>query len=366
MLYTVLYCIVSMQRPVESIRFFVDVPPVQTPLRNVTAGIIALVMIVVFAVLGFHFFADYEWIDALWMVVITISTVGYGERSEVELNAKLLSIGVIMLGVTAGAYTFTGLIQLILAGEIDRVLGRKRMEKELKKMKNHTIVCGFGKSGRELCERLKDAGQSFIVVENNADQIEQAGDAGYLVFDGDATDEEVLKRLGVESAKAIVVGLPTDAENVFITLSARNLCSKLRIVASADKASSSKKLRQAGANEVVLTHGMVADHISRLVTRPSAARFFEILSQAGHLELEVDELVIGPDSPVASKTIAKSKIRDLHELLIVGVRPEEGEFLFNPRGNQMLAVGDTVLVMGKIADIEAFKKSKRLEYVESE
>ena len=343
-----------------------DVVSVRDPLQKMKAGFIALAMIVVIAILAFRYVCDYDWVDALWMVVITISTVGYNERSQVDVNTKLLCIGVILLGVTAAAYAFTGMIEMILAGEIDRALGRRRMEKELKKLRQHTIVCGFGKSGRDLCDCLRNAGEDFVVVDNNDDQIEQASNAGYLVFDGDATDEEVLKQLGMDSAKAIVVGLPTDAENVFITLSARNLCPNIRIVASAEKASSSKKLRQAGANEVVLTHRMVADHISRLVTRPSAAHFFEVLSQASNLELEIDELVIQVDSPVASQTIAQSEIRDRHELLIVGVQPEGGEFQFNPRGHHQLAVNDTVLVMGKYADIEKFKKTNRLASAESE
>ena len=332
----------------------------RTPLQKMKTGFVALSVIVLGAIIGFRFFAGYGWIDAIWMVVITISTVGYGEHSQVDTMTKLLSVGVILLGVTAAAYTFTGMIQMTLAGELDRALGRRRVEKELKKLSGHTIVCGFGKSGRELCERLSRAQHSFVVVENDDERIEQARDAGCLVLDGDATDEEVLKRLRLETAKAIVVGLPSDAENVFITLSARNLCSHIRIVAAAEKASSSKKLRQAGANEVVLAHRMVADHMSRLITRPSAAQFFEVLSQASNLELEIDELLIRADSPMAAQTIAESQIRDRHELLVVGVRPEGGEFQFNPRGDQKLSVGDTVLVMGKFAAIEAFKQVKHL------
>ena len=332
----------------------------QHPLAKLRAGLLALGAIVLVAVVAFHSIAGYSWIDALWMVVITISTVGYSEQSDASATIKLLSLGTILLGVTAAAYTFTGVIQMILEGEVDRVLGKRRMQRQIDQLCDHTIVCGFGKSGPSLCERLKQSGHDFVVIDNDDERIEQATDLGYVTFHGDATDEDVLKEVGIEKASTMVVALATDAENVFITLSGRNLCPDLRIVASAERESSSRKLCQAGANEVVLTHRMVADHMSRLVTRPSAAHFFDILSEAGNMELEIDELIVNDDSPLVGQTIAQSRIRDQYELLIVGLRPQGEPFEFNPSATRSLGAGETMLVIGKADRIATFKDRNHL------
>lgn len=330
------------------------------PLRKMRVGFLALGTIVLTAVVAFHTIAGYTWIDSVWMVVITISTVGYSEQSDASATIKLLSLFTILMGVTAAAYLFTGVIQMVLEGELDRAMGLRRMQKQIDELKNHTIVCGFGKSGPALCERLKKSGHQFVVVDNHEDRIAEAVEWGYLAFQGDATDEDVLKSVRIMNAETIVVSLVTDAENVFITLSARNLCPNLRIVASAERESSSRKLQQAGANEVVMTHQMVADHMSRLVTRPSAAHFFDILSEAGNMELEIDELVVNDDSPLASQTIAESRIRDRYELLIVGLRPVGGEFEFNPSATRTVGRGETMLVMGRAEQIQKFKDTNHL------
>lgn len=333
------------------------------PLQKMRVGFLALGTIVLTAVVAFHTIAKYSWIDAIWMVVITISTVGYSEQSDASPTIKLLSLMTILLGVTAAAYLFTGVIQMLLEGELDRVMGMRRMQKQIDQLENHTIVCGFGKSGPALCERLKSSGHQFVVVDNDDQRIAEASELGYLAVQGDATDETVLEDVRVRFAETIVVSLATDAENVFITLSARNLCPELRIVASAERESSSRKLAQAGADEVVMTHRMVADHMSRLVTRPSAAHFFDILSEAGNMDLEIDELVVNDDSPLASQTIAELRIRDHYHLLIVGLRPVGGEFEFNPVASRTVGCGETMLVMGRAEDIQKFKDAKNLSQI---
>ena len=331
------------------------------PLAKIRVGFLALATIVLITVVAFHTLAGYEWIDAIYMVVITISTVGYGEQSDAPAIVKLLSIATIGLGVSASAYTITGVVQILLEGEVDRLMGKRRMKKQINSLKDHTIVCGYGKSGLGLCERLEQAGHHFVVVDRDEERIKEATDHGYTTYFGDATDEDVLREVRIEDAASIVINLPTDAENVFITLSARNLCPNIRIVASAERESTSKKLCQAGANEVVLSHRMLADHMSRLVTRPSAAHFFDILFQAGNMELEIDELIVAPDSPLIGETISSSRIRDRHGLLIVGLRPDDGEFEFNPPADRKIGVDETMLVMGPADKINHFKDKNRLQ-----
>ncbi|MCA9135230.1 MAG: potassium channel protein [Planctomycetales bacterium] len=335
-------------------------PPMHSPFTKIRRGATALGLIVLLAIVGFHNIAGYGWVEAVWMVVITISTVGYGEHSAHDGTTQLLSIAVILLGTTAAAYTFTGMIQLTLQGEFDRAFGRRRMEKELSKLKKHTIICGFGKSGPVLAKDLQRRRSKFVILEIDPVNFQHAIDLGYLAINADATDEEALKQANICYASAIVVALPTDAQNVFITLSARNLCPSIRIVAQADQESSSRKLRQAGANEVVMGHQMVAEYMSRLVTRPTAARFFSSLTEPEFKDLMLDEFAILNGSAIENQSIAGLGIRDKHELLVVAIKGHDERLDFNPRGDRVLKVGETILVMGKQEDVSAFQKSYSL------
>ncbi|MEO1614296.1 MAG: potassium channel protein [Planctomycetota bacterium] len=327
-----------------------------SPFNKIRVGATALLLIVLLAVLGYRFIADYDWIQSFWMVVITISTVGYSETSREDVATQVLSIAVILLGTTAAAYTFTGMIQLTLQGELDEAFGRRRMEKEILKLNNHTIICGFGKTGPVLAADLARRNRSFVIIEIDPANFEQAIDLGYTAINEDATDEDVLREARIEDANSIVVALPTDAENVFITLSARNLCPAIRIVAQAEQESSARKLRQAGANEVVMGHQMVAEYMSRLVTRPTAAQFFSSLTQPEFQDLMLDELLIPSGSELANQSIAELRIRDQHELLVVAVKSSEDDLDFNPPGDRQFRAGETMLVMGKQEAVSAFQK----------
>ncbi|MEM0924433.1 MAG: potassium channel protein [Planctomycetota bacterium] len=327
-----------------------------SPFNKIRIGATALLLIVLLAVIGYRLIADYDWIEALWMVVITISTVGYSEHSRQDIGTQLLSITVILLGTTAAAYTFTGMIQLTLQGELDEAFGRRRMEKEILKLKNHTIICGFGKTGPVLAADLARRNRKFVIIELDPVHYEHAVDLGYTALNDDATDEDVLRQAHIEHATSIVVALPTDAENVFITLSARNLCPAIRIVAQAEQESSAKKLRQAGANEVVMGHQMVAEYMSRLVTRPTAAQFFSSLTEPEFQDLMLDELLIPENSQLANRSIAQLRIRDQHELLVVAVKSPDDSLVFNPAGDRPFQSGETMLVMGKQEAVVAFQK----------
>jgi voltage-gated potassium channel len=335
----------------------------ESSFKKIRRGATALAAIVVLAVIAYRTIAGYNWLESLWMVVITISTVGYSESSSLDWQVQLLSIAVILLGSTAAAYTFTGMIQIMLQGELDRAFGRRRMEKEVSKLQNHTIICGFGKSGPVLAKDLAERRFQFVIVELDDANYQQAIDMGYLAINADATDEDTLKHAGISRANSIVVALPTDAENVFITLSARNLSPGVRIVAQADQESSARKLRQAGANEVVMGHQMVAEYMCRLVTRPTAAQFFYSLTQPEFKDLMLDELYIPEASAIVGQSIAQLRIRDQHELLVVAVKSTTGALDFNPPGDRVFQCGETILLMGKQADVNIFQK--RYELIES-
>lgn len=327
-----------------------------TSFQRVRQGAISLAIVFVFAVLGYHLVGGYPWLDAIWMVVITISTVGFSERSELPVELQLLTMAVILLGVSASAYTFGSLIQYLLEGEFDRVLGTRKMNKEISKLSGHVVVCGFGRIGEDLVRMLQSRGVAFVVIDNDTERTDELRDMKALYVNGDATAEPVLEEANVTAARALVTTLPTDAENVFIALTARNMCPDIQIIATAEFASSCKKLRQAGANKIVMPHRVGAQTMERMLSRPTTADLFDLFAEATELEMELDEYNVPEASPISGKTLGSSGIRERFDLLVVGIKKSEGGLIFNPPSSHLIEGGDTVMLIGKFENIERLKQ----------
>jgi voltage-gated potassium channel len=325
-------------------------------LNRIRTGAISLTTIFVAAVVAYRLAGDYSWLESVWLVVVTISTVGFSESSESNAVVQIITILLILLGVSAAAYTCGGFIQLALEGEVERVLGRKKMTRELKKVQHHIIICGFGRLGYDLAKQLTHRDVISVVIDEDPERIVKANESGALSVTGDATDESVLEEANVTQAKAIVTALPTDAENVFIALTARNLNPDIQIIAKAESESSCRKLRQAGANKIVMPHRVGAQQMERMISRPTTADLVELFAEATHLDMELDEFRIGKQSGLVGKTLADSKIKDDFNLLVIGIKQgSSGEFLFNPKPDQTISVEDTILVIGDVEDINQMK-----------
>lgn len=327
-------------------------------LRQIRMGFVALTTVFVLAVVGFRLVGGYDWMESIWLVVVTISTVGYAEHSETTPAVQLLTIAVILLGVSAAAYTFGGFVQLALQGELERALGRRKLSRTISTMQNHVIICGFGRLGQDLAESLSHRGIPFVVIDNDLERIQLAGDLKYPALHGDATSEDILGQARLEHARAIASALPSDADNVFITLTARNLCPSIQIIAKSERHNSCNKLRQAGADKIVMPHRVGAQQMERMITRPSTADLVELFAETKHLDMELDELVIPAGHFLAGKTIQESGIRDQFDLLIVGVKSATGDFQFNPKPTYAISAGDTLLVMGRVDDINRLRNSR--------
>ena len=289
------------------------------------------------------------------MVVVTISTVGYGESSDQNTFVQLITIFVIVFGVTAGAYTFAGFVQVLLAGEIEEALGIKKMTREINKLSDHVVVCGFGRLGQDLADQLSHRQIPYVVIDIDEAKIEKAKAQGQLVIEGDATLESVLDQAGLKKARAIVSALPTDAENVFIALTARNLVPEIQIVAKSEEESSCRKLRQAGANKIVMPHRVGARQMERMISRPSTADLMELFAEATDLDMELDELTIPSGSQLIGKTIMQSQIKETYGVLLVGIKDSSGEFQFNPGAGYELKENELLLVMGEVDGIQKLK-----------
>jgi voltage-gated potassium channel len=247
-----------------------------------------------------------------------------------------------------------------LAGELEEIFGRRRMTREINRLDRHTIIVGFGRIGRILAADLARQGKPFVVIEREPDRCRDAGERDYLYLLGNATDDEVLESAGVARAHSLISALPNDADNVFITLTARNLNRDLAIVARAEHASSDRKLRQAGANRVVMPSTIGAQQMSRLITRPHTADLLELLAEQGNLDVEIDELKILAESPLAGQTVGESQVHRQHNLLVLAIKKVTGTLALSPAADYRFQAGEIAIVLGKPADIIRFRNAFRL------
>lgn len=322
--------------------------------RRIRIGSIIFGIVVATAVLGYCLLGR-DPLDALYMVVITISSIGFTERSDLPAVEKGFTILVIIFGMSAAAYALGGVVQLMAEGEIARVLGLRRLTKEIERLSGHIIVCGFGRIGHFVAEELHRHGQRFVLVEHSAERVAEAENLGYLVLNGDAREEDVLEAVGVRRAKTLVTALNTDADNVFITLTSRELNPSLHIIARGELPSTRKKLLQAGADRVVLPAAIGAQRIAAMIIRPSTVELLELVTGRGVMDVALDELPISQGSPIIDQTVQTIEARKRFSLLVVAVKRASGDMSFNPDEKLRFAVGDTIILMGRVEDIERFR-----------
>lgn len=329
-------------------------------LTRVRRGLLVIGTLLVIAIVGHHMLHQTTWLESIFWAVITISTVGYSYETPAGVGPteQLLAVSVIIFGTVAVAYTLGVFLQAVIEGQIEQAMGARRMTRQIEKIEDHVIICGFGRVGQNLANRLAAQNTMFVVVEVNPEAIAEAVTRQYLVIEGDATDEDVLRSAGIERAKTVVVALQTDADNVFLTLTARNMNPNLRILARGEMAGTERKLRQAGANEVVLPAVIGAHRIADLIVRPHAADLLHKVGDVdGSFEAVLAEIEIPLGSPLAGRTIREAGTHEQHRLLIVSMRRADGKEIFNPNGDHVFEEGDTLIAMGDTSDVERFRQA---------
>ncbi len=329
-------------------------------LKRLRVGLVVLAIIFVLAVCGYQFLFGWDLLDAVYMVVITLSTVGYKEVQDIGAAEQAFTMLVIVFGVSTALYIVGGLLQMMFEGEINRAVGMRRVTREIERLSGHVVICGFGRMGEILAYELRRRKKPFVVIEDDAERIREATSLGYLSLSEDATEEEALTAAGVERASIVATTLPRDADNVFITLTARNLNGDLMIIARGEFPSTEKKLLQAGADRVVLPAATGAMRMAAMITRPAAVELIEVVAGQQIAEVEVDELTIPEGSPLVGITVRDSQTRSRHGLLIVAVRHGEATMQFNPGGDARFEVGTSVVVMGRTEDIDRFRREYRI------
>jgi voltage-gated potassium channel len=329
----------------------------KSPLARIRHGATLLAVMFVVAVIGYHHLTGETWLESVYWFVITVSSVGYTEDSHEPGKVQAFSIVVIVLGMSAAIYTIGGFLQMMTEGEIDRALGVHRMNRDIRNLKDHVVICGFGRIGESLVDELTVQKRKLLVIDTHPERITEAENLNYLVLGGDATQEDVLLRAGVDRAATLVSGLASDADNVFITLTSRNLNPNLHIIARCEYPSSEKKLRQAGADRVVLPMVAGAQRIARMVTHPHTADLLERVISRQQIDVEMDEIWIPEDTSLVGRSVRDAEAHRKHRLLVIAVSRPDGSVEFNPGGDHIFEATSTLVVMGRGEDIEGFRAS---------
>ncbi|WP_121970063.1 potassium channel protein [Leptolyngbya sp. BC1307] len=333
----------------------------QSSFQRIFAGTLFFSTTIVVAVVG-YILAGWTPLDAIYMVVITVFGVGYGEVEPLDsTKLRVFTILVIIAGALSVAYTLAGFVQMVTAGEIRRTLRVRQMTQEIQNLTNHVIVCGYGRMGQMLTQKLQEDHQRFIILDRNPDRINAAQEKGYLVFLGNATDENHLQAVGIDRARVLATVLPDDAANVFISLTARELNPQLVVVARGTLPSSAKKLRLAGADQVVLPATIGALRMAHLISHPNAVNFIaqddgranlnELLAE---IDIQVNELAVSADSALLGRTIGDVEIHGKGTFIIVALKRADGTIVIHPGHQEALYEGDTVMIMGHQGDMPNF------------
>lgn len=341
----------------------------QNSFKRILIGTAFFVLTIIIAVVGYIFFG-WDILDAIYMVVITIFGVGYGEVKPLESpSEKIFTIMVILAGTSSALYIVGGFVQMIAEGEINRALDAQRKKNTIANLANHVLICGFGRIAQVMAKQLADSGQEFVIIDNDSERIAIAESLGYLVQEGDATDEDILRSVGINYATVLATVLPDDATNVFIALTARELNPNLLILARGELPSTEKKLRLAGADHVILPATVSGIQMANLITRPTSTDFLQQKDKQNSLndllaqiEVQIDELIISNHSPLVGKTIRELEIRGKGAFIIVALRRSNGQLLTHPHSSIILNYEDTLIVLGHQEELPKFARYYELNH----
>jgi voltage-gated potassium channel len=296
---------------------------------------------------GYVFIEGWPVLDSLYMTVITLTTVGYGEIRQISHFGRLFTIALILLGVGFYLYVVGNFIQFLLEGKIREILGRRRLEKQISKLNNHYIICGYGRIGQVLCRYLIQKYLDVVVIEKDEARLPRLNDDGVLYILGEATDEKILLDAGVKRAKGLLTALATDADNVFLVLTAKHHNPELLIVARASQETTKKTLYAAGADKVISPYDLGARRMAHAILRPTVIHFLELAFSDDKTDIQVEEFPVTEASKLAGVRLFESGIRKDLNLIIISIKKPDGSMQFNPSADSVLEPGDVVIAVGE-------------------
>ena len=297
--------------------------------------------------LGYHWVEGWTLFDALYMTVITLGTVGYGETHALSHNGRVFTIFLILFGISTLTYALTTLTSFIVEGSLRDVLRRRKMKSKIAELDGHYILCGAGHTGRTIVTELQKTHRKFVVVDTDAARLEPLKDQGVLVVEGDGTDDDVLREAGIERAKGLFAALPTDQQNVFVTIGARGLNPKLRLVCKQEEKGTGEKLKRSGA-DVVVNPGFIGGlRMASEMIRPAAVGLMDYMIRAEGVVLRIEEILVPEDSDLVGKPIGEVKGADGGAALVLAIKhPSAKTYDVNPDPRRNLEAGEVLVVLG--------------------
>ena len=315
-------------------------------LRHLRIAVGLLFTVIITGTIGYTLIEGWAPLDSLYMTIITITTVGFREVHPLSGSGKVFTLFIIVGGVSASAYTLGSIVEFMVEGYFSDILGGQMMKRKISALKDHYIICGFGRVGEQIAREFKRTGVPFVVLDSNPDVKKYLDAEEVLYIQGNASDDNVLKDAGIERAKGLVSVVDGDEDNVYVTLSARGLNPNLFIIARANLEGSESKLKRAGADRVVSPYSLGGRRIASMILKPVVSDFLDTVMHGEELEFQLQEIKVGHDSRVADKTIKESEVRKLSGAYILSIQRSSGKFETNLSKSTKIHGGDKLVVIG--------------------
>lgn len=320
-------------------------------------SIILLLIVILLGVTGFMVISDETFVDALYMTIITMSTVGYGTLHELNATEKIFTIFLIMISIVFYAYSVTALSQYLVNGKFLQQLKDKNVQKKIQKLKNHAIVCGYGRNGKQAVIKLKSFNMPCVVVEKDKELLDELENDNILYIEGDATADESLQKAGIQNANSLITALPSDADNLFVVLSARQFNKNMTIISRASNESSINKLKIAGANNIIMPDKIGGMHMASLVVTPDLVEFVDRLTMLEEGSTNLEEILVN-DLPTEflNKTIRDLDLRKRTGCSVIGFKTATNDYIVNPESETILTADSNLIVLGRPSQIKKLRE----------
>lgn len=316
----------------------------------------AFILLLIVGVVGYSLLLDVSWIDALYMTVITISTVGFGEVGARSASSEIFSVFMIFLGVGVVGYTFTTVVAMFVEGKVRDLWKGSKMDKKIAATKEHYIICGSGELAEVIIRSFLDEGLDFVVVTDKREDLDEYSTHDILVVEGQSTEESVLLHAGIERAKGLVSTLDTEVDNIVTVLTAKSLNPGVYIIANAITKSGAEKLRKVGADKTLSATEISGKRMASLMIRPNIISFLDVVTRMGDMELDLEEVIVKDGSYLENKNLLEAQIPSKTGLVVLAIKKkEDGRFLFNPPVQYTFRLGDVLIVLGREEQVDKLK-----------
>lgn len=317
-----------------------------TPEQRLRIALCGIFGVLMAGVAGYVLIEGWPLLDALYMTVITVATVGYKEVKPLSTGGMWFTMGLIVVGVGLVFYSLGTVLEMMIEGGLRDILGRRRVEREIKTLRDHYIVCGYGRMGSVVAGELQKRKLPFVIVDNDPAVVQTAQGRGILAIQGSAGDEEILRRVNIDRARGLVAVAASDAENLFITITARSLNKKLFITSRAETQGAEHKMSMVGADKVVSPYMIGAYRLVSALLQPAVAHFIELSSLEREMDVRLEEISVSEKSSLDGKLLKETPIRSKLGIIVIGIEKKDGKMLFNPPSDQVIQSGDKLITIG--------------------